>query len=50
MDQILLQRAIDGDKRSIARCISLLENEVLDLKEWGSCLERNKSIPVVGIT
>jgi len=50
MDQILLQSAIDGDKRSIARCISLLENDVLDVKEWGSCLERNKSIPVVGIT
>lgn len=50
MNDILLQRAIDGDKRSLARCISLLENEVLDVKEWGSCLERNRAVPIVGVT
>lgn len=50
MDQILLQKAMDGDRRSLARCISLLENDVFDVKDWGNRVALNRAIPIIGIT
>ena len=50
MFQELLQQAIKGDHKSIARCISLIENEVPGFEALFSTMSTEKSAPVVGIT
>ena len=50
MFQELLQQAIKGDHKSIARCISLIENEVPGFEALFSTMNTEKSAPVVGIT
>ena len=50
MFQELLQQAIKGDHKSIARCISLIENEVPDFEALFSTMNTEKFAPVVGIT
>ena len=46
----MLQNAKEGDRRSIARCISLIENEVLGYKELMASLTFNPNVPLIGIT
>lgn len=50
MHQTLLQLAREGDKRSIARCISLIENHAIDLKSDHHVAAPSDTAPVVGIT
>ncbi len=50
MFQELLQQAVKGDHKSIARCISLIENEVPGFEALFSTMNTEKSASVVGIT
>jgi LAO/AO transport system kinase len=50
MFEELLQQAIKGDHKSIARCISLIENEVTGFESLFSNMNTEKSAPVIGIT
>lgn len=50
MFEELINQAKKGDKRSIARCISLIENEVLGYKDIVNSLSSQSSVPIVGIT
>lgn len=50
MHQTLLQLAIEGDKRSIARCISLIENNAADFSNDHYGGAKSETVPVVGIT
>lgn len=50
MNETIIQQGLAGDKRSIARCISLLENRTAGTEtilEWAN---RPSIVPVVGIT
>ena len=46
----LLKSAQQGDKKSLARCITIVENEVEGYEELLSALSFEKEIPVIGIT
>ena len=46
----LIKNVKAGDKRSLARCISIVENEIQGYDEILSSLEFNSAIPVIGIT
>lgn len=48
--QQLLQQIIDGDSKALARCISLLENEVDGYEELLQKLPANDSAIIIGIT
>jgi LAO/AO transport system kinase len=50
MFEELINFAKLGDKRSIARCISLVENEVVGYEEITTALASKTDVPVVGIT
>ncbi len=50
MFEELLQQSIKGDHKSIARCISLIENEVNGFESLFSNIHTGKSAPVIGIT
>jgi LAO/AO transport system kinase len=50
MFEELIKLAITSDKRSIARCISLVENEVDGYEEITSILASKINVPVIGIT
>ena len=50
MFEELIKLAKVGDKRSIARCISLVENEVAGYEEITTALASKTDVPVVGIT
>ena len=50
MFEELLNQAIKGDHKNIARCISLIENEVPGFETLFTCLSLEKSAPIIGIT
>jgi LAO/AO transport system kinase len=50
MFEELINLAITSDKRSIARCISLVENEVDGYEEITSTLASKIDVPIIGIT
>jgi LAO/AO transport system kinase len=50
MFEELLQQSIKGDHKSIARCISLIENEVNGFESLFSNIHTEKSAAVIGIT
>lgn len=50
MFEELIIQAKAGDKRSIARCISLIENEVPGYEAIMNSLSAKSNIPVIGIT
>lgn len=50
MHELLLQRAIAGDRKSIARCISLIENESEGYEDLLRSLPGLREQPVIGIT
>lgn len=50
MHELLLQRAIAGDRKSIARCISLIENESQGYEDLLHSLPEMKEQPIIGIT
>ncbi len=47
---ILIQQLQQGDKRALARCITVVENELDGYQEILTSLQFNQSIPVIGIT
>ena len=47
---ILIQQLQQGDKKALARCITIVENELDGCKEILTTLKFNHSIPVIGIT
>jgi LAO/AO transport system kinase len=46
----LLQQLKTGDKKSLARCITIVENELAGYEEILSGLKLKHSIPVIGVT
>lgn len=46
----LVSQTAQGDQRSLARCISLVENDAPEAFELLSALQPNPSVPVIGIT
>ena len=50
MWQQLLQQIIDGDRKALARCISLVENESEGYEEFLQHLQLNTSTKIIGIT
>jgi LAO/AO transport system kinase len=46
----LIQELQQGNKKSLARCITIVENELNGYEEILTSLQFNPSIPVVGIT
>lgn len=50
MWQQLLQQLIQGDTKALARCISLVENEVDGYEELLQALPANKNAKIIGIT
>lgn len=46
----LIQQLQSGDKKSLARCITIVENELTGYEEILSSLKLDHSIPVIGIT
>ncbi len=46
----LIQQVQQGDKKSLARCITVVENELEGYEEMLTSLKFNTSIPVIGIT
>lgn len=46
----LIQQLQEGDKKALARCITIVENELNGSQEILTSLQFNKNIPVVGIT
>jgi len=49
-DTTILGKLFEGDKRSLARCITIVENELPGHKEILSSLHFEKKVPVIGIT
>lgn len=47
---ILLQQLQQGDKKALARCITIVENELEGYQEILTSLQFNQNIPVIGIT
>ncbi|WP_336515959.1 methylmalonyl Co-A mutase-associated GTPase MeaB [Pollutibacter soli] len=50
MHELLLEKAITGDRKSIARCISLIENESEGYEELLHALPELKEQHVIGVT
>src|SRR3954471_24991613 len=50
MWQQLLQQVIDGSMKSLARCISIIENEVPGYEELLQQLPANNTVKIIGIT
>lgn len=50
MDKITIHQALEGDKKSIARCISWIENKSPGYTSVFEEIEKRPSAPVVGIT
>jgi len=48
--QILIQQLQQGDQKALARCITIVENELDGYEEILTTLKFNQSIPVVGVT
>jgi LAO/AO transport system kinase len=48
--QILIQQLQQGDKKALARCITIVENELDGYEKILTTLKFNTNIPVVGIT
>jgi LAO/AO transport system kinase len=46
----LIQQLRSGDKKSLARCITIVENELEGYEEILSTLKFNNAIPVIGVT
>ena len=46
----LLEQLQQGNRKAIARCISLVENEIAEYHDLLSSLSINRSIPLIGIT
>ncbi|MES2593475.1 MAG: methylmalonyl Co-A mutase-associated GTPase MeaB [Bacteroidota bacterium] len=46
----LIQQLQQGDKKALARCITIVENELEGSQEILTSLQFNKSTPVIGIT
>src|ERR1700704_5395274 len=46
----LIYQLQQDNRKSLARCISLVENEVADYHDLLSSLNINRSIPLIGIT
>jgi LAO/AO transport system kinase len=46
----LISQLKSGSKKALARCISIVENEMPGYEELLSTLEPNNSIPIIGIT
>ncbi|MES2139326.1 MAG: methylmalonyl Co-A mutase-associated GTPase MeaB [Bacteroidota bacterium] len=46
----LIQQLQQGDKKALARCITIVENELEGYREILTSLKFNKNIPVIGIT
>jgi LAO/AO transport system kinase len=50
MATTLIQQLQQGDKKALARCITIVENELEGYEEILTSLKFNASIPVVGVT
>lgn len=48
--QALIQQLKQGDKKALARCITIVENELEGFEEILTSLEFNHHIPVIGVT
>lgn len=46
----LLQQLQQGDKKALARCITIVENELEGYEEILTSLQAQRSIPIIGIT
>lgn len=47
---LLIQQLREGDKKALARCITIVENELEGSQEILTSLEFNRNVPVIGIT
>lgn len=50
MVNTLIQQLQEGDKKALARCITIVENELEGYEELLTSLKFNASIPVIGVT
>lgn len=50
MVNTLIQQLQQGDKKALARCITIVENELEGYEELLTSLKFNASIPVIGVT
>jgi len=50
MDNSIIQKAREGDRKSIARCISLIENEAEGHETILSSAKASRVVPLIGIT
>ncbi len=48
--QTLIQQLKQGDKKALARCITIVENELEEYEKFLTELQFNQQIPVIGIT
>lgn len=48
--QILIQQLQQGDQKALARCITIVENELAGYEEILTSLKFNQNTPVVGVT
>ena len=48
--KILVQQLQQGDKKALARCITIVENELPGYQEILTSLKFNQNIPVIGVT
>jgi LAO/AO transport system kinase len=48
--ETLIQQLQQGDKKALARCITIVENELPGYQEILTSLKFNQSIPVIGVT
>lgn len=48
--KILIQKLQEGDKKALARCITIVENDLPGVQEILTSLTFNKNIPVIGVT
>lgn len=48
--KILIQKLQEGDKKALARCITIVENDLPGVQEILTSLKFNKNIPVIGVT
>jgi LAO/AO transport system kinase len=50
MDNSIIQKAREGDRKSIARCISLIENEAEGHEAILSSVQASHVVPLIGVT
>lgn len=48
--QTLIKQLQQGDQKALARCITIVENELEGYEEILTTLKFNQAIPVVGVT